>query len=309
LGSINLAQHITDNGKILWDKLEKTIRTSIRFLDGSLATAWFPVEAIRKNSDKYRNIGLSVMGWHDFLLLQNIPYASEEALSMAHMLGQYIQDIAIDESSRIGYEETGEYKQVNTTLTNIQPTGSLSVLSGVASAIEPFYAPIEHRFSYVGTYSDMYNGIKRKCLHEGWDLDKITTWAEKEGTLLNCPHIPSAFRKLFACTNEISHEWHVRMQSTFQKFLCQSVSKTINLPNDATPQDIWDVYMLAWELNCRSMTVYRQGSRDVEILSTQAKDDSYFCPSCLEHNNERVMLIRDGGCSKCLKCDYSMCTI
>ena len=309
LGAINLANHITDEGVILWDKLERTTRTAIRFLDGSLAAAWFPVQVVRDNSDKYRNIGLSVMGWHDFLLMHDVPYASQDALSLANQTMAFIQGVCVDESKQIGFEESGEYNQVNVTLTTVQPTGSLSVLAGVASAIEPFYAPIENRFSYVGTYSDIYTSIERKIEYEGWDKEAIIQWATDHETLLNCPYIPEQKRQLFASTNEIGHYWHVMMQAEFQKHVCQAVSKTINLPNDASPQDIWDIYMLAWEEGCKSITVYRQGSRDVEILSTAQKDDSYFCPDCMKYNEEKVMLIRDGGCSKCLKCEYSACTL
>lgn len=308
LGAINLANHITDDGEILWEKLTLTTRAAIRFLDGSLAAAWFPVQEIRDNSDKYRNIGLSVMGWHDMLLMKDIPYSSQCALTLAKNVMSHIQMVAIRESEEINYEETGRLEQVNTTLTTIQPTGSLSVLAGVASAIEPFYSPIEHRFSYVGSYTDIYCGIKRKCLYHGWKFDKIYDWAETHGTLLTCPYIPEPKRALFACTNEIDYEWHIKHQAAFQEHVCQAVSKTINLPNDASPYDISDIFMLAWKLKCKSITVYRQGSREVEILSTKSKSDNYFCPVCLETNKERVLLIRNGGCNKCLKCQYSVCS-
>ena len=311
LGAINLSHHITDAGEILWDKLEDTIRIAVRFLDGSLASAWFPLQSLRDNANKYRNIGLSIMGWHDFLIMADIPYDSQEALELAEHVQQFISVYAEDESRKIGYEETGNMNKVNTTLTTIQPTGSLSVIAGVGSAIEPFYSPIENRFSYVGTYSDIFPTLLRKFEYEGWNIEEIVNYVDEHHSLLNCPFIPENKRQLFAVTNEIPWQVHVKMQAAFQKHLDQAVSKTINLDNSATPDDIAKIYEIAWKTGCKSITVYRQGSRDVEILSTEAKDDSYFCPECLKHKGEKMILIRDGGCNKCSSpnCDYSLCTI
>ena len=291
LGSINLDKHVR-NGDVDWTELEDTVRTSIRFLDDVIEVNEFPLSRLREVNLATRRIGLGVMGWADMLVRMDIPYDSQEALSLAEMLGGFILKTAWDESARLA-EQRGPYPEFensalnergmppvrNSSVITIAPTGTISRIAGCSSGIEPHFA--------VAWWSNVlwedHEGTSQRLLDapasvweslqmELGDADKVRAVLEQvadnpdkaESILRDHGIDPSSYRTAMG----ISPEAHVRMQAAWQEHVTNSVSKTINLPNSATVQDIKDAYKLAWELECKAVTVYRDGSKSMQVLET-----------------------------------------
>lgn len=253
LGSINLANMIKGK-EIDWDKLEKTVRNSVRFLDNVITVNWYPLQEIKDVTLKTRPIGLGVMGFADLLLKLEIRYDSSDAIDHAQEIMEFISNKAYDESVKLGKEKgnfpefkktklSEEYETLrNCQLTVIAPTGSLSLIAGCSSGIEPNFSwhTEMHR---IDTVMEEYHPLALKYLKN------------KEKLPLH-----------FVTAAEISPEWHIRMQAAFQAWTDSAISKTINMPASATKEDVAKAYMLAWELKCKGITVYREGSRTKEVL-------------------------------------------
>jgi ribonucleoside-diphosphate reductase alpha chain len=253
LGSINLSNMVKD-GAIVWEKLEKTIRTSVRFLDDVISVNWYPLPEIKDITLKTRPVGLGVMGYADLLLKMGVRYDSAEGLDLANQIMAFIKEKAYDESAKLGKEKGNfpEFKKTelakkyetlrNCMLTVIAPTGTLSLIAGCSSGIEPNFSwhTEMHR---IDTVMEEYHPLAIKYLKN------------KEQLPLH-----------FVTARDISPEWHIRMQAAFQTNTDSAISKTVNMPNNATKDDVHKAYMLAWELKCKGVTVYREGSRSQEVL-------------------------------------------
>ena len=291
LGSINLDLHIRDND-FDWESLEKTVRTSVRFLDNVIEVNNFPLPQLREVNLKTRRIGLGVMGWADSLMRLNMPYDSDEALKLAEKLGEFLNRIAWDES-RILAEERGPFPEYensalkergmppvrNSSVLTIAPTGTISRIAGCSSGIEPHFAIAW--WSNVlwedqeGTSSrlldaptSVWEKLRDALKNEELVREVLTQIADNPNdakTILDKHGIDSA---IFRTSMGISPEAHIRMQSIWQKYVTNSVSKTINLPNEATVEDIKNSYELAWETGCKAVTVYRDGSKSLQVLET-----------------------------------------
>ncbi len=291
LGSINLDRHVR-GGDVDWTELERTVRASVRFLDDVIEVNEFPLPRLREVNLATRRIGLGVMGWADMLVRMNIPYDSDEALSLADRLGGFILDTAWDESAKLA-EQRGPYPEFegsalkrrgmkpvrNSSVVTIAPTGTISRIAGCSSGIEPHFA--------IAYWSNVlwedHEGTSQRLLDAPasvWEslqeklgdddgvravLELVADNPAKAEAILQEHGIdPSSFRTAMG----ISPEAHVRMQAAWQGHVTNSVSKTINLPNSATIQDIKDAYQLAWELGCKAVTVYRDGSKSMQVLET-----------------------------------------
>ncbi|MFZ2199717.1 MAG: adenosylcobalamin-dependent ribonucleoside-diphosphate reductase, partial [Microgenomates group bacterium] len=285
LGSINLATHVSGtNGdsKIDYKKLEETVRLATRMLDDVVSVCEYPLTQVADTVHGNRKIGLGVMGWADMLVKLRVPYDSDEALNLAEETMAFVQKIGHDESSRLGKEKGNfpnfkgsmwqkkGYKNFrNATVTTIAPTGTISMMAGASSGIEPHFALAYFRKS-MGQYnlpevnSDLVKAIKHvNGLYSSDLMDEIA----RTGSVKKLEAIPVKIRKTFVTAMDIEPVTHVKMLSAFQKFTDNAVSKTINLPAEATVEDVMNVYMMAANLKCKGITVYRDKSRGEQVLN------------------------------------------
>ncbi len=289
LGSINLAKFVTANGDgpmIDYEGLKKIVEISVRFLDNTIQMSKYPLPEITAMVRGNRKIGLGVMGFADMLYQLGIPYNSEAALETAENVMRFIQETAHDASHNLA-EERGVFKNYeqsifkdqgikyrNATTTTIAPTGTLSIIAGCSSGIEPLFA-----LSFVRTVMDNdqlleVNPCFEKVARErGFYSPELMDRIARQGSIRNLQEIPEDTRDVFVTAHDVSPEWHIRMQAAFQKYTDNAVSKTVNLPRDATVDDVRKVYNLAYELGCKGVTIYRDGSKENQVLSFARKDD------------------------------------
>jgi ribonucleoside-diphosphate reductase alpha chain len=285
LGSINLSKFVTFKNKspeINWERLRYVTRVAVRFLDNVIDMNHFPIDKIEQVTKENRKIGLGVMGFADMLYQLGIPYDSKEALNLAEKVMSFIKNEADSMTIELG-ETRGAFPNFkysiyskgkprrNATVTTIAPTGSIGIIAGCSSGIEPVFALIYTRKNILGG-EEMYevNKYFKKTLeeHNLYSEDLIKE-ISKTGSIKNIKEIPESIRKVFVTALDISPEDHVRMQAAFQKYVDNAVSKTVNLPNSATKDDVKKVFMLAYKLRCKGVTVYREGSRAAQVLNLQ----------------------------------------
>jgi ribonucleoside-diphosphate reductase alpha chain len=279
LGSINLAKFV-EGQNMNWKKLGETVRESVHFLDNVIDVNKFPTAEVEKVTKGNRKIGLGVMGFADALIRLRIPYNSNDALEFAEKIMKFIRDeghkASIDMGDSRGsfpnfegsiWQEKGYAAMRNATVTTIAPTGTIGILAGVSSGIEPLFAIAFVRNVMEGTQLTEVNSEFERLASEGgfYSRDLITKIA-RTGSIREMAEVPDDVRRLFVTAFNISPEWHVRMQAAFQKYVDNAVSKTINFPNHATPDDIEKAYWLAYELKCKGITVYRYGSKSQQVL-------------------------------------------
>jgi len=289
LGSINLAKFVTKNGAgpvIDYEGLKEIVRLSVRFLDNTIDMSKYPLPEITAMVRGNRKIGLGVMGFADMLYQLAIPYNSEEALETAETVMRFIQEAAHGASRDLAEQRGafGNYDQSifndqgikyrNATTTTIAPTGTLSIIAGCSSGIEPLFA-----LSFVRNVMDNDQLLEVNPYFEevakerGFYSYELMDTIAKTGTIHEIQEIPEDVRNIFITAHDVSPEWHIRMQAAFQKCTDNAVSKTVNLPHDATVKDVKKVYDLAYELDCKGVTIYRDGSKENQVLSFSKKDD------------------------------------
>ncbi len=282
LGSINLAKFVKD-GEIDWEFLKEVVWIATRFLDDVIDVNSYPLKEIEEMTKANRKIGLGVMGWADMLFLLNIPYDSEEAIQLAEKVMKFIQEESHKASQALA-EERGVFpnwkgsiwekkgvKIRNATTTTIAPTGTISIIAGCSSGIEPVFALAYKRMNILDgeeffEINPIFEDVLRK---RGLYSEELIAKIADEGSIQEIKEIPEDIRRVFKCALDIAPEWHVRMQAAFQKYTDNAVSKTINLPNSATKKDVEKAFLLAYELGCKGITVYRDGSREEQVLKTK----------------------------------------
>ncbi|MCC6028364.1 MAG: vitamin B12-dependent ribonucleotide reductase [Archaeoglobus sp.] len=281
LGSINLSKFV--RGKDFdWERLKEVVWIATRFLDNVIDVNDYPIPEIEEMTKANRKIGLGVMGWADALFLLGVPYDSEEAIRLAEKVMKFIQEESHKASQALA-EERGVFpnwkgsvwekrgiKMRNATTTTIAPTGTISIIANCSSGIEPVFALAYKRTNVLdGEEFFEVNPIFEKVLKErGLYSEELIAKVAESGSIQNLD-LPADIRRVFKTALEITPEWHVRMQAAFQKFTDNAVSKTINLPNSATRADVEKAFMLAYELKCKGITVYRDGSREEQVLVTK----------------------------------------
>jgi ribonucleoside-diphosphate reductase alpha chain len=288
LGSINLAHMVKEQDgifKVDYEKLRNVVHTSIRFLDDVIDMSKYPLEKITQMVSGNRKVGLGVMGWADLLIVLGIPYDSEQALELAKEVMSFIQDES-KEASRLLAKERGSfpnfkgsvydspdgYEIRNATTTTIAPTGTLSIIANCSSGIEPIFA-----VSFVKNVMDNEKLIEvnpyfeRAAREHGFYNKELMEEITEKGKLENFDSIPPLYKRIFITAHEVTPIWHVRMQASFQEFVDNAVSKTVNFPNDATEKDVEDVFMMAYRLGCKGITIYRDGSRESQVLQVEGK--------------------------------------
>lgn len=285
LGSINLTKMVSgrsQNTHINWDKLADTVTNAIHFLDNVIDMNKYPLEIIENTTKLTRKIGLGIMGWADMLLMLNIPYNSNEAVNLAEEVMAFITETARNESKRLA-EKRGSFPLFgesiykdgpplrNATVTTIAPTGTLSIIAGCSSGMEPIFAYVLVRNIMDGMETVEVNPILKKVLErKDVNSDEIMKKIAENGSLQYIDEIPDDIKKVFVSTNDISPQYHVRMQAAFQKYTDNAVSKTVNIPNSASKSDVAEVYNLAFELGCKGITIYRDGSRSAQVLNVKS---------------------------------------
>ncbi|MHB1274930.1 MAG: TSCPD domain-containing protein, partial [Candidatus Humimicrobiaceae bacterium] len=289
LGSINLANMVREDDGIRsidFDKLREVTRISVRFLDDVIDAGKYPLEKITTMVKSNRKIGLGVMGFADMLLMLEIPYNSEQALEISKNVMSFINDVSKEESRELAvqrgefpnfkgsvYDTPDGYKIRNATTTTIAPTGTLSIIASCSSGIEPVFA-----ISFVKNVMDNDKLIEVNPYFE--EAAKKDDFYSKElmeiiaqkGSLKEISDIPDNYKRIFVTAHDIAPIWHVRMQAAFQGYVDNAVSKTVNFPSDATVKDVEDVYMLAYRLGCKGITIYRDKSRESQVLTIGEKD-------------------------------------
>jgi len=288
LGSINLSMFIK-NKRIEWEKLRKIIRLSVRFLDNVVDANKYPLPQIEQMTLGNRKIGLGVMGWADMLLMAGIRYDSDQGIELARKIMQFIQKEGFQMSQELGKEKgsfpnkgKSIYKDLqylrNVTITTIAPTGTISIIANCSSGIEPIFAIVQRRNVKETLGEDLIEvnpAIRRSLELKGLWSPQMEE-ALKKTQCVKCTLLPKETKDVVVTSAEINPEWHIKMQAAFQDFTDNAVSKTINLSGDATPTDIETIYLLAYKLKCKGITVYRDGSRKHQLLT---KEEGR-CPVC-----------------------------
>jgi ribonucleoside-diphosphate reductase alpha chain len=280
LGSINLVKMMVDD-EIDFEKLEATIKLCVRFLDNIIDANKFPLKEIEKVTKANRKIGLGVMGFAEMLIKLSIPYDSEEALEKGGEVMKFICDRAIAASVKLGkekgdfpnfpgslWEKKGFTNMRNATVTTVAPTGTISIIADTSSGIEPLFAISYLRNVMEGSKLIESNALFEKTAREhGFHSQDLMMKVAKVGSVQKIPEVPQDVKRIFVTALDIDPKWHVRMQAEFQKCVDNAVSKTVNLPRNATIDDVKRIYLLAYELGCKGITVYRYGSKAKQVLT------------------------------------------
>ncbi|HVP26163.1 MAG TPA: adenosylcobalamin-dependent ribonucleoside-diphosphate reductase [Candidatus Bathyarchaeia archaeon] len=278
LGSVNLSRMVED-GKIDWDKLRETVRNGVHFLDNVVSANKYPLKETEEITRANRKIGLGVMGFADMLIKLGIPYDSEKALELGEQVIKFIEDEGHKKCVEIA-EKRGSFPNFdgsiwrdkypafrNATVTTIAPTGTISIIAGCSSGIEPVFAISFIRNVLSGSRLFETNPLFEAVAKErGFYSADLLEEIARTGSVQKIAGVPDDVKRLFVTALDIEPEWHVRMQATFQKYTDNAVSKTVNLPNDATVEDVRRIYGLALKLKCKGVTVFRYGSKPEQVL-------------------------------------------
>lgn len=280
LGSINLSKMVVD-GEVNWGKLRETVRTAVHFLDNVIDVNKYPLPQIEESTRANRKIGLGVMGFAEMLLKLNIPYDSEKAVALAEKVMKFISDEARKKSAEIA-EDRGSfpnfegsiwrkkgYKAMrNATSTSVAPTGSISIIGGTTSGIEPLFA-VSFVRNVMGTQLFEVNPMFEEVTKErGFHSTELMQRIAKNGSPRGIKEIPVEVQKVFVTALDVAPEWHIKMQAAFQKYTDNAVAKTVNLPHEASLEDVRKIFLLAYDLKCKGVTVYRYGSKAEQVLYT-----------------------------------------
>ena len=284
LGSINLSKIVCEKNNALdidYVKLSETVKLSVKFLDNVIDVNKYPIPEIDERTKATRKIGLGVMGFADLLIRLGKPYDSQKALDTAEELMKFISSESTEASKELAeergvfpafdnsiYDKPGGPRVRNATRTTIAPTGTLSIIAGCSSGIEPLFALSYTRTILEGTQLAEVNALfEDVAKREGFYSEELVQGVAKKGNLRDIEGVPEKWKNLFVTSHDIAPEWHVRMQAAFQRFTDNAVSKTVNFPHDATREDVAQVYMLSYKEGCKGVTIYRDRSRDSQVLS------------------------------------------
>jgi ribonucleoside-diphosphate reductase alpha chain len=295
LGSINLGAFVTEQGEVDWNSLRAVVHESTRFLDNVIDANHYPLPEIAALSQRIRRIGLGVMGWADMLIRLGIPYNSAEATELGRRVMSFVDEQSKVASERIAAERgtfpewersiwgpdascardvdsnriRPERKLRNCNVTTVAPTGTISMIAGCSSGIEPIFAVAFWRYQADARMLDINPDFVARARREGWHSEELMARIADSGHIHHA-EVPEAVQRAFVTAHDITPEWHIRMQGAFQEHTDSAISKTINFPHEATAEQVREAYELAFSLGCKGVTVYRDGSRSNQVLSTGA---------------------------------------
>ncbi len=278
LGSINLS-HFVKNDKIEWKRLEQAVKSAVHFLDNVIDMNNYPIPKIGEITRSNRKIGLGVMGWADMLFQLKKPYNSPEAVMLAEKVMSFIEEKSHKASEEIALKRGAfpNFKQSvykdgtpirNATTTTIAPTGTIGLIANASGGVEPMFALVYKRANCLDK-AEMFiiNPYFEKAIKDaGIYSEELMTKIAHEGTIQHIKEIPEKIKRVFVTAHDILPEDHIRMQAAFQKFVDNAVSKTVNFTHNATKEDVSKAYMLSYKLGCKGVTVYRDGSRQDQVL-------------------------------------------
>ncbi|MBU1975691.1 MAG: vitamin B12-dependent ribonucleotide reductase [Nanoarchaeota archaeon] len=336
LGSVNLGNFVNDNKKIDLERLAKVIHTAIHFLDNVIDMGKYPLPMITRMVRANRKVGLGVMGWADMLVELGVSYNSEQGVKLAEKVMAFVKKESDEASSELAKKRgvfpnwngsifnknskffKGQHMRLrNATRTTIAPTGTIGMIADASGGIEPIFA-----LSFVKRVMDgkelLYvdknfkKALDENNLYTKELMDKVIN----QGSIQHVEDIPEEIRKVFVVAHDITPEYHLKMQAAFQKYTDNAVSKTVNFSNEAMVRDVESVYMMAYKLGCKGVTIYRDGSKELQVMnlnmnlkkekarkqdeeSTVSEDDK--CPEC-----GSKMKFQE-GCASCTSCGYSYC--
>jgi ribonucleoside-diphosphate reductase alpha chain len=320
LASINLARFVRGDG-LDWERLGEMVRVGVHFLDNVIDVNRYPLPEIEAITRRNRKIGLGVMGFADLLVALGVSYDSEPAVDLAGQVMGFVERTSRAASAALA-EERGPFPGFATsrwaaagspplrhaTTTTVAPTGTISIIAGCSSGIEPLYAVSFVRRVLDGALlTEVHPRFREVARARGFESEELMRRIARVGSVAGLAEVPADVRRTFVTAYDIAPEWHVRMQAAFQRYVHNSVSKTINFPRDATPEDVARSYRLAYELGCKGVTVYRDRSRDEQVLSfgddaaTVAGGRQERCPDC------DAAVEAGAACAVCAKCGWSRC--
>jgi ribonucleoside-diphosphate reductase alpha chain len=295
LGSINLSNFVVDD-HIDYTRLKEIVHTGVHFLDNVIDMNKYPIDAIAKMTRSNRKIGLGIMGFSDMLIRMGIPYNSDEAVQLAEEVMHFVTTEGSAASQKLAksrgafpnfkgsiYDKPGAPEMRNATVTTIAPTGTISIIAGCSSGIEPLFA-----LCFVRKVLDndrlveVYPYFEKVTKRHGFYSDGLMSQIAEKGTVHGIEEVPEEIQELFVCSHDIEPHWHVRMQAAAQKYTDNAVSKTVNFGNKATIEDVRQVYQMAYDLHCKGITIYRDGSREVQVLNMGKKESATTAASAPE---------------------------
>jgi ribonucleoside-diphosphate reductase alpha chain len=295
LGSINLGAFVSPTGQIDWDHLREVVHQSTRFLDNVIDANHYPLQQITDLAQRIRRIGLGVMGWADMLIRMGIPYDSQDAIELGRKVMAFVDEESKVASEAIAAERGAfpEWEQSiwgpdatcardaqgnrirperrlrNCNVTTVAPTGTISMIAGCSSGIEPLFAVAFWRYQADTRMLDINADFVALAQKEGWYSEALMSRIADTGSVVH-PEVPERVQRVFSTANLIGPQWHIAMQGAFQEHTDSAISKTINFGFEATPDQVREAYELAFKLGCKGITVYRDGSRSNQVLSTGA---------------------------------------
>lgn len=321
LGSIDLSKFVKNNN-IDYEELKKVVHTAVHFLDNVIDVNNFPLQKFEETTKANRKIGLGVMGFADLLLQLSIPYNSDSAVELAEKVMGFVQEEAKNRSIALA-ESRGSFlnieksiykgqKMRNATRTTIAPTGSIGMIADTSSGIEPLFAISfvkqnilggNHKLLYVNKY------FEKVAKDRGFHSQQLMEEIAQTGSVQDVQNVPEDVKKVFVVAHDIDPIWHIKIQAAFQRKIENAVSKTVNFTNDATTKDVEQAYLLAYKLGCKGVTIYRDGSRNAQVINLDTtkhhkkKEEEELCPQC------KTKLYHAEGCSTCQACGYSKCSV
>ena len=341
LGSINVAKFYTEASSydasglvsegpstdwkenVDWEHMYKVTQLAVNFLDNVIDANYYATPEIEEMTKATRKIGVGVMGFADLLIQLRVPYNSDKAREIAGELMQYITKAADEASLDLAAKrgpfpswEDSTFNKITESYRNacrmtVAPTGTISMLADCSSGIEPTFALAWRKQNILKeetgeaqtlVYTNPY--FAEEAVNRDFYSEDLMDFLAEGGSLQDRDDVPDDVKQIYITSPELTPEEHVLMQAAFQPHVDSGISKTINMPNDATEQDVYDTYMLAWKTDCKGITVYRAGSRETEILVKGAKNNEIEADCC-----ENPNIIYESGCHKCLSCDWSACEI
>jgi len=331
LGNVNLGKFVKTSSRKLesriknyesrinWERLKEVVHLGVRFQDKVIDVCDYPILECEEMAKRTRRIGLGVMGWADMLIKLGIPYDSKRALGLAEKVAKFIQEEGRKASVELGKEKgsfqefeksiwTKKYPAMrNATINTVAPTGTVSIIGGCSSGIEPLFGLAYQRNVLEGEkLQEINENFKVQMSNYFKSRSKILSEVARTGSCQNIKELSKKIKNVFKIAQEIDWQWHIKMQAAWQKYTDTAVSKTINMPNEATVEEVKEAYRMAWELGCKGVTVYRDGCREKQVLNLgnrqEARGNS-VCGECGENLNY------EGGCVTCPNCGWSKCAL